>query len=144
VFGGLGGGGVERQLALGLEVETFLCRLFGRPGIELSPAVDTGLEYGRLAEFVFALVFEEMLKEGELHVFLIMWSRLVAKMDVAEAFPGASIPATVLPRSHDEHIENSRVLCFDGAVSVERAIEVFGIEPAAHRHDGGRHFLQVG
>ena len=49
----------------------------------------------------------------------------------------------MLPRPHDQHVEDLGVLLLDGLVGVERAVEVLGVKPAAHGHDRRGDLLEM-
>ena len=53
------------------------------------------------------------------------------------------MPAAVRPRPHHQRVEDARVLPLGGAVGLERAREILGIEPSAHGHHRGADVLQV-
>ena len=48
------------------------------------------------------------------------------------------------PRSHHQHVEDSRILFLDALISAERAEEIFVVIPTAYGHHGGVNVLQVG
>jgi hypothetical protein len=52
-------------------------------------------------------------------------------------------PAAMNPWSDDEGVENFGVVAIDGVEERERALQVFGIEPAANGEHGAMNILDV-
>ena len=66
-----------------------------------------------------------------------------AEIYVAERLARGARPTAVEPRTHDEDVVNAFVLLLDVLVSFERAVKVFGVEPAADRHHGALNVTEL-
>ena len=68
---------------------------------------------------------------------------LEAELRAAQAVATAQPPAAMRPRTHDQGVGDTRVLLLDRTVGLERAVQIFGVEPTANGHDRGGDVLQM-
>ena len=93
---------------------------------------------------MLAFVFEEVIEEGQFDIFAVELGGLGVEADVAEGAAFAERPAAVHPRAHDQHVEGAGGTGFDGFVHLERAVQIFGVVPAADGHHRWLDVFQVG
>ncbi len=105
--------------------------------IEGAPSIGTGLEYIGLGQTRLTIAHEPGIEERSQHLLPELLRRRRAKGHVPERPTGATVPLTVRPGSNDEGIDRFRAVLLDRLVDVERAVEVIGVEPSAHRHHRG-------
>ena len=150
-------GCIKTQFATGLKVQRAGLRLLRRPGRVAAPDVGAGLKHVGLGQFgiwpdtgfgagfggrvVFAA--QVLLEEREQHVLAVVLGRGCAEADVADARAVQPGPAAVRPRAHHQQVHSAGVETVNGCESTQRALRVFGVVPAAHRHHRGAHVLQV-
>ena len=89
------------------------------------------------------LPLEEPSPEGQFNFVAIELGRLGVERHRAERGTLAAMPAAVRPRPHHQRVEDARVLPLGGAVGLERARKILGIEPSAHGHHRRTDVLQV-
>ncbi len=68
---------------------------------------------------------------------------MALKRHVAQLVAVAARPAAVDPRAHDQRVGDAGALLFDGAVGLQRAEQVLGVEPAADGHHRRLDVLEV-
>src|SRR5262245_17647233 len=117
---------------------------FWRPGIESSPAIDSGFKHPRLRVIDRPLPFQVVLEKGQLDLLAILLGGLQLKGDIAMPFAGAERPSAMLPRTHDQVIARGRRAGrFDLPKRRESSGKVLSVEPAANGHDGGLDIAHV-
>ena len=92
---------------------------------------------------VFLRVFEIVLEKRQLEMLAEIQRSLGVERHIAEPVAVGPRPPAVRPGSHHEHVRDARVQAFGFAVGLERAVQIFGIEPPAHGHDGRVNLLQM-
>ncbi len=109
------------------------------------PLVPPRLEHHRLGQCHRAAVLEVVLEERELDLVSIPLRRRRVERDRSEPVAGRARPAAVEPRPHHEHVaRHRRAQPLDRSVDVQRAVEVFGVEPSADGHHRRAHVAQTG
>src|SRR4029077_7485671 len=134
---------VEREHTVAVEIENFL---FGRlrwPGIILAPDICAGFEDVGLGQFSVGVSFQVLLEKRKNDVLAVVITGVRDKTDAAEMIAVEAPPAAMNPGSDDEGVENFGVVAIDGGEERERALQVFGIEPAADGEHGAMNILDV-
>ena len=127
-----------------MEIEGLGHRIRRGPGRLLAPFAGTGLEDVGLSQHDVGLSLEEPPPEGQFNFVAIELGRLGVERHRAERGTLAAMPTAVRPRPHHQRVEDARVLPLGGAIGLERAREILGIEPSAHGHHRRTDVLQVG
>ena len=82
-------------------------------------------------------------EEGELDRAAVEIGRFLVEADVAQVVAVAAVPAAVRPGAHHQQVCRAGRLTFGRAIDVQRAVKVFGIEPAADDHHRRADVLQM-
>ena len=133
---------LETEPPVGLEVQGRRARLFRWPAVETAPAVGPGLEHPGLGQFLLVAALQVLPEEAQLDR-LVDLGGIEAEVRVADLAALGAGPAAVGPGADHQGVADARVLPLDCLVGLQRAVQVLGVVPAAHREHRSLDVLQV-
>src|SRR5581483_4377385 len=117
--------------------------LFGRPDIEVAPSIGASFKYLGLGWSVIGVALEEMTKEWQLNLFAIKLPGLGVEINFSQLVRFLGSPVAMCPGPHDQKIGDACILPFGPTIGFQRAKQILGIVPPAHRHHRAVNVLEM-
>src|SRR5262249_15828419 len=114
-----------------------------RPVIVRSPFIRSGLVDQRFGQLPLTFVFEVITEKRKLYLLAEVDRRLVGEANVAQRIPVPIVVPSAVAKWPDDQNALVRRRLFYLLIDGERAVEVFGIEPARDVQDGQGNVLEV-